>query len=325
MTAGRITTATGPFDPKKFPQGDADMKALVDRIHEEGFKAQLWWSPLSAVPDSQLLKEHPDFLLLNEDGSKRKISWWNSFYLCPADREVVEYHKALVRKILGEWGFDGLKLDGQHMNGVPACYNPAHHHKRPEDSVEALPDFFREIYETARSVKPDALVEFCPCGTAYSFFTMPHFNMSVASDPESSFQIRSKGKTLKALMGDNVPYFGDHVELSDGAIDFASTVGRGWSGGYAVRAAESGQKARHVGPYAGAARKYSRNGSTSTKRKCFPAASILEIFTTSALIVPRHTSFAKAEKCTMHSSLVTGADRLNCGVCRIGHTALWIM
>jgi alpha-galactosidase len=214
-------------DPKKFPHGDADMKALVDRIHAEGFKAQLWWSPLGAVPDSQLLKEHPDFLLLNQDGSKRKISWWNSFYLCPADRAVVEYHKALVRKILVEWGFDGLKLDGQHMNAVPPCYNPAHHHKRPEDSVEALPDFFREIYETARSVKPDALVEFCPCGTAYSFFTMPHFNMSVASDPESSFQIRSKGKTLKALMGDNVPYFGDHVELSDGAIDFASTVGVG--------------------------------------------------------------------------------------------------
>jgi alpha-galactosidase len=215
------------LDPKKFPNGDADMKALVDRIHQEGFHAQLWWSPLSAVPDSKVLKEHPDFALLNRDGSRRKISWWNSDYLCPADREVVEYHKALVRKILGEWGFDGLKLDGQHMNGVPSCYNPVHHHKRPENSVEALPDFFRELYETARSVKPDALVEFCPCGTAYSFFTMPHFNMSVASDPESSFQVRSKGKTLKALMGDNIPYFGDHVELSDGANDFASTVGVG--------------------------------------------------------------------------------------------------
>ena len=215
------------LDAKKFPEGDADMKALVNRIHDEGFKAQLWWSPLSAVADSQLLKNHPDFLLLNRDGSRRKISWWNSFYLCPADKDVLEYHKALVRKILGEWGFDGLKLDGQHMNAVPTCYNPAHHHKRPEDSVEALPDFFKEIYGTARSTRPDALVEFCPCGTAFSFFTMPHFNMSVASDPESSFQIRSKGKTLKALMGDNIPYFGDHVELSDGAIDFASTVGVG--------------------------------------------------------------------------------------------------
>jgi alpha-galactosidase len=215
------------LDPKKYPNGDADMRALVDRIHQEGFRAQLWWSPLSAVPDSELLKEHPDYALLNEDGSKRKISWWNSYYLCPADKGVVEYHKALVRKILLDWGFDGLKLDGQHMNGAPACYNPAHHHAKPEDSVEAMPDFFRAIYETAQSVKPGALVEFCPCGTAYSFFTMPYFNMSVASDPTSSFQVRSKAKTLKALMGDDLPFFGDHVELSDGGNDFASTLGVG--------------------------------------------------------------------------------------------------
>lgn len=215
------------LDPKKFPHGDADIKALVDRIHQEGFRAQLWWSPLSAVPNSELLKSHPEYALENRDGSRRKVSWWNSYYLCPADQRVVDYHKALVRKILVDWGFDGLKLDGQDMNAVPACYNPAHHHERPEDSVEALPDFFREIYDTAQAVKPGALVEFCPCGTAYSFFTMPHFNMSVASDPTSSFQVRSKAKTLKALMGDNIPFFGDHVELSDGADDFASTVGVG--------------------------------------------------------------------------------------------------
>jgi alpha-galactosidase len=215
------------LDPKKFPHGDAEIRAMVDRIHQEGFKAQLWWSPLSAVPDSKLLTDEPDLALENQDGSRRKISWWNSDYLCPAVPRVVEYHKELVRKILVDWGFDGLKLDGQHMNGVPACYNPAHHHKRPEDSVEALPDFFREIYDAAQKAKPGSLVEFCPCGTAYSFFTMPHFNMSVASDPRSSFQVRSKGKTIKGLMGDDVPYFGDHVELSDNHDDFASTLGIG--------------------------------------------------------------------------------------------------
>jgi len=215
------------LDPKKFPGGDADIKAMVDRIHQEGFKAQLWWSPLSAVPDSKLLTTEPELALLNQDGSRRKISWWDSDYLCPANTRVVEYHKALVRKILVDWGFDGLKLDGQHMNGVPPCYNPAHHHKRPEDSVEALPDFFKAIYDEAQSVKPGSLVEFCPCGTAFSFYTMPHFNMSVASDPKGSFQVRSKAKTLKGLMGDDVPYFGDHVELSDNHDDFASTLGVG--------------------------------------------------------------------------------------------------
>jgi alpha-galactosidase len=215
------------LDPKKFPHGDADIKAMVERIHQEGFKAQLWWSPLSAVPNSKLLTDEPDLILENQDGSPRKISWWNSYYLCPANSRVVEYHKELVRKILVDWGFDGLKLDGQHMNGVPACYNPTHHHKRPEDSVEALPDFFREIYDAAQQAKPGALVEFCPCGTGFSFFTMPHFNMSVASDPRGSFQVRTKGKTIKGLMGDDVPYFGDHVELSDNHDDFASTLGIG--------------------------------------------------------------------------------------------------
>jgi alpha-galactosidase len=93
-------------DPKKFPHGDADMKALVDRIHQEGFKAQLWWSPLSASPDSKLLQEHPDLALENRDGSRRKISWWNTDYLCPADQDVVENQEAIVRKILVDWGFD---------------------------------------------------------------------------------------------------------------------------------------------------------------------------------------------------------------------------
>jgi alpha-galactosidase len=174
-----------------------------------------------------LLTQEPDLALKNPDGSRRKISWWNSYYLCPANSRVVEYHKELVRKILVDWGFDGLKLDGQHMNGVPRCYNPAHHHKRPEESVEALPDFFREIYDAAQKAKPGSLVEFCPCGTAFSFFTMPHFNMSVASDPRGSYQVRTKGKTIKGLMGDDVPYFGDHVELSDNHDDFASTLGIG--------------------------------------------------------------------------------------------------
>jgi alpha-galactosidase len=71
------------------------------------------------------------------------------------------------------------------------------------------------------------VVEICPCGTSYSFHTMPYMNQSVASDPESSWQIRLKGKTLKALMGADAAYYGDHVELSDGGDDFASQVGIG--------------------------------------------------------------------------------------------------
>jgi alpha-galactosidase len=213
--------------PEKYPNGDKDMKAFVDRIHQEGFKAQIWWAPLAVDPDTTLINEHPEQLLLNEDGSKQRISWWNSWYLCPADKDVIEYHRNLVVKMMRDWGYDGLKLDGQHMNQVPPCYNPAHNHARPEDSVEMLPQFFKMIYDTARSIKEDAVVEFCPCGDAFSFFMLPYTNMTVASDPKGSIQIRTKGKSLKALHGDKVAYFGDHVDLTEDAESFASIVGVG--------------------------------------------------------------------------------------------------
>jgi alpha-galactosidase len=129
--------------------------------------------------------------------------------------------------MIQDWDYDGLKLDGQHRHGVPPCFNPAHKHARPEESVEALPAFFRAIYDTARAIKRDAVIEWCPCGTAFSFHTLPYLNLSVASDPRGSFQIRSKGKTVKALHGDAVAFFGDHVELSTGRDDFASTIGIG--------------------------------------------------------------------------------------------------
>ena len=222
-------TANGDWyvDVKKFPRGEDDLKALVQKIKDAGLKPRLWFSPLAVGPGTDLLHDHTDMLLLDKDGAVQNITWWNCFYLCPAYAPTVAYTQKLIRKILGEWGFAGLKIDGQHLNGVAPCFNPAHHHARPEESVEQLQNFFRSIYETAMDVNPEAVVEICPCGTSYAFHNMPYMNQAPASDPLSSWQVRHKGKTLKALMGPSAPYAGDHVELSDGGSDFASTVGIG--------------------------------------------------------------------------------------------------
>jgi alpha-galactosidase len=221
--------AEGDWKPvrTKFPRGDADMRALVERIHAAGFKAQLWWAPLAADPGTELLRRHPDAVLHTAEGGPRKITWWDALYLCPAYRVVREDARSFVVRALKEWDFDGLKIDGQHLNAAPPCYHPRHAHRTPEESYEGVPGFFREIYEAARAVKPDAVIEICPCGTSYSFFTLPYLNMAVASDPLSSWQIRTKGKTLRALLGEGGVYFGDHVELSDGGTDFASTMAVG--------------------------------------------------------------------------------------------------
>ena len=215
------------LDPKKFPRGDADMVALVQAIKKAGMKPKLWVSPLAVDPGTDLLHDASDMLLLNEDGSVRDVTWWNSFYLCPAYPPTLERTKTLVRRILGDWGYMGLKLDGQHLNGAAPCYNPVHKHARPEESFEKLQDFWKAIYDTAISINPEAVVEICPCGTSYAFHNMPAMNQTVASDPESSWQVRLKGKTIRALMGPHAAFTGDHVELSDHGDDFASSVGIG--------------------------------------------------------------------------------------------------
>lgn len=212
---------------ERFPGGEAGMKELVRRIHEQGLKVQLWWIPMACDPKSLYYSKHPDSVILDINGNKQEITWWDNYYLCPACEDVREYTRETVRKILKDWDFDGLKIDGQHLNAAPLCYSANHHHENPEDSYEAVPEFFKLIYDEAKQIKPDALIMFCPCGTCCSFFTMPYFDMPVASDPESSWQVRLRGKSFKALMSSDVPYNGDHVELSDDECDFASTVGIG--------------------------------------------------------------------------------------------------
>ena len=214
------------LNPAKFPRGDADMKAFVAQIKAGGMRPRLWLAPLAADPGTDLLRDHPDMLLLDQTGAAQNVSFWDAFTLCPAYPPVVEYFRGQVRRILG-WGFEGLKLDGQHLNGVAPCYNPAHNHARPEESYEKLQDFWKALYDEAISINPNAVMEICPCGDSFAFHNIPGMNHTPASDPTSSWQIRLKGKSFKAMMGPSAPFAGDHVELSDRHNDFATHYGIG--------------------------------------------------------------------------------------------------
>lgn len=215
------------LDPRKFPRGDRDMRAFVEQIRAHGMRPRLWLAPLAADPGSDVLHEHADMLLLDQNGAFQTVTWWNALTQCPAYQPTIDFYVALVKKAIGDWGFEGLKLDGQHLNGVAPCYNPAHKHAHPTDSVEGLATFWKTIYDTAHEANPEAVVELCPCGTAFAFHNLPATDQYPSSDPLSSWQVRSKGKSIKALIGDRSSYAGDHVELSDGRDDFASSVGIG--------------------------------------------------------------------------------------------------
>jgi alpha-galactosidase len=221
--------------PDTFPGGEGQMGAMVDKLHADGAYAQIWWYPLAVEDGSggysshpytvaQILKDHPDWLILNEDGSPARNNRGLAI-LDPALPEVQEYLVDLTRKFIEKWGFDGHKLDNIYT--VPPCYNPAHHHQRPEESVEALSAAYRLIFETTRQLKLHSVTQICPCGTPPTFSLLPYMDQAVTADPTSSRQIRRRIKFYKALLGPRSAVFADHVELSDGGTDFASEIGAG--------------------------------------------------------------------------------------------------
>ena len=206
--------------------GAAGMRRLTEAVHNAGLKAKIWWAPLAADPGSNLAKEHPEMLLLQADGTHEDISWWDSWYLSPVNPYTQKYTLDLVDMFLKDWGYDGFKLDGQHLNLCAPDYNPASGLASPGDAPERMPEFFKALYERAQEDRPGAVVQLCPCGDAFNFFNLPYINQAVASDPTSSRQIRQKRMAFAAMAPD-LAYYADHVELSDGGLDFASQVGVG--------------------------------------------------------------------------------------------------
>ncbi len=235
----------GDWQPRHdtFP-GDS-IKKMVDGFHKKGMRVQIWWLPLGVEDGlagyeshrygvAEVVKQHPDWLILDKNGKHARIVR-NLAALCPALPEVQEYYKSLTERFIRDWGFDGHKLD--NVYSVPACYNPKHHHQSPDDSIKAMGEVYKVIFETTRALKPESVTQACPCGTPPSLAWLPYLDQAVTADPVGSVQVRRRVKMYKALLGPQAAVYGDHVELTEirnvGATeldlgkDFASSVGTG--------------------------------------------------------------------------------------------------
>lgn len=240
------------WEPRSDSLPGDSIRRMVDEYHRQGIRVQLWWLPIvaeaarSPFPSAAqkataaVIREHPEWLILDAKGRPARTVFSVApkeplALLCPAVPEVRKYHKQLVEKFIRDWGFDGHKLD--YVYSVPACYNPRHHHSSPEDSIRAIGDLYKTIFDTTRALKPDAVTQICSCGTPPNFAWLPYLDQAVTADPVGSAQVRRRIKMYKALLGPEAAIYGDHVELSevrqqggkelDVGTDFASTVGVG--------------------------------------------------------------------------------------------------
>ncbi|GAA2612705.1 hypothetical protein SMC26_14565 [Actinomadura fulvescens] len=144
-----------------------DLRGFVDGLHARGKRVLLWWGAWDpeGVPAEQCVRyEPPVDGLRNEPGRLEKFGMpvpgqkLAIDITLPAVRDRI---RAQVRRLLGAgpdcYDADGFKID--YVSATPAIYGLAF----PEGSgrllgVEALKNLHALLYETAKEVKPDALI-----------------------------------------------------------------------------------------------------------------------------------------------------------------------
>ncbi|WP_319501312.1 glycoside hydrolase family 31 protein [uncultured Draconibacterium sp.] len=110
------------FIEERFP----DPKAMIDELHEMGFKVMLWISPYvrEGSKDFEFLVSN-DYLIRDETGTKPgHIKWWggNDYELDMSNPEAFDWFLEKLRKLQQKYGVDGFKQDGGDAKYIPENY-----------------------------------------------------------------------------------------------------------------------------------------------------------------------------------------------------------
>ncbi|HLP92962.1 MAG TPA: glycoside hydrolase family 36 protein [Saprospiraceae bacterium] len=97
-----------------FPNG---MGAVATAAKNKGLVPGLWLAPFLAAPQSEILRRNPEWVLKDKNGQPIRAGWnprWGGWYYALNFYQdgVKEYLSGVFHRMLDQWGFDLLKLDG---------------------------------------------------------------------------------------------------------------------------------------------------------------------------------------------------------------------
>ncbi|MHC4873617.1 MAG: alpha-galactosidase, partial [Planctomycetota bacterium] len=102
---------------KKFPSG---MKKLSARVRKEGFKLGIWFAPYITNVKTRVVKEHPEWLVINEKTGKPLYKENSNVGPCHiidfSIPEALDWLRDIVRTMVRDWKVGYLKLDGPNMS-----------------------------------------------------------------------------------------------------------------------------------------------------------------------------------------------------------------
>ena len=135
------------IDKNKFPNG---FEAIINKIHEKGYKAGIWLAPFVAEEKSKLFKDHKELFKRDKKGNLIKAGGnWSGFYVLDTENKDTLAYIEKCLKYYMDLGFDFFKLDFLYAVTLPRYYS--------QTKAQAT----EKAYKFLRDVLKDKLVLGC--------------------------------------------------------------------------------------------------------------------------------------------------------------------
>lgn len=144
-------------DPSVWPDG---LKPLADAIHDHGMQFGLWFEPEMVNPDSDLYREHPDWVLAAPEAVpyREDISYRNQYVLDLANPDAYAHVHGQMAELIGRLGADYIKWDHNREVTEPVHDGRYGLHEQTEACYR--------LFDQLRAEFPGLEIESCSSGGA---------------------------------------------------------------------------------------------------------------------------------------------------------------
>jgi alpha-galactosidase len=213
------------IDPRRFPQGLAPVAA---QIESAGYIPGLWLAPFLVTKHSRIFTERPGWLLREQPEpagpdvpGRRTLGGfnprWDGFFYCLdiSRKDVLEYLRGIMDRIIDEWGFRYIKLDFLYTGLLSGAFAEG---GSPWEHYEAACTMLTRRDKTASGLPVAYLGCGVPLGPSYRHFPLSR----IGADTREEWKWK-----LTKLIG--------HVGGPGAYISLLDTIGRSFMNGTVYR------------------------------------------------------------------------------------------
>lgn len=145
------------ISPEVWPEGEKSLKALADYVHGKGMEFGLWFEPEMVNPDSNMYREHPDWVL-KPTATRLPMQGRTQQVVDLTNPEAYAYVYGCMDALVGELGIDYIKWD--HNKLVTEAVSP----RSGKPAVHAQTLAVYKIFTDLKAAHPGLEIESCSSG-----------------------------------------------------------------------------------------------------------------------------------------------------------------